>query len=404
MKLPSSLTGSSLEKIPPLFCAMMLFCGAPSLTAQINLINISHTNNGGTAQGIALSGNYAYLASGTNGLLIYDISNPALPVNVGHAKGSNDTEINAYAVAVSSNYAFVESIGSQATGLLVYDVTNAAAPTNVNYLSLNVFGGLAILGSDLYLGGDGRVPVIEISNPLDLITGTYYIPLFNINPVSLAATSNYLAMAGGEEGSVNIGAFSDGVYANLAFTNVGPNAMANGVAIAGQYVFVANNSSAPLESYYVSSFGKVTKAGQITYPTSPTTGVSVTISGNYAYLVCSAGLRVINISNPTNLIAAGQTSTNFGAKPMRVAVSGRYVYLADGTDGLRVFAIQPALGVSLSPGTGLTFSWSAQGSFSIQQTTDLNNPNWVTVTNVANDGQVILPPPASTTYYRLVGQ
>jgi hypothetical protein len=94
----------------------------------------------------------------------------------------------------------------------------------------------------------------------------------------------------------------------------------------------------------------VTKAGQITYPASPTTGVSITLSGNYAYLVCSAGLRVINITIPTNLIAAGQTSTNFGAKPMGVAVSGRYVYLADGTDGLRVFAIQPALRVNLSAG------------------------------------------------------
>jgi hypothetical protein len=303
MKLPSSIAGLAMKEIPPLLRVLVLLSATPSLNAQINLVNIGHTNNGGTAQGIAVSGHYAYLASGTNGLLIYDITNPALPVNMGHSRGSNDIEINAYTVAVSGNYAFVESIGSEATGLLVYDVTNAAAPTYVNFLNLNVYGGLAILGSNLYLGGDGRVPVLAISNPLDLNTGTYYMPLSNMNPVSLAATTNYLAMAGGEDGLVNIGSFSDGVYANLAFTNIGGNIIANGVAIAGQYVFVANSSSEPLESYYISSSGKVTKAGQITYPASPTTGVSVALSGNYAYLVCSASLRVINITNPTNLLS-----------------------------------------------------------------------------------------------------
>lgn len=89
---------------------------------------------------------------------------------------------------------------------------------------------------------------------------------------------------------------------------------------------------------------------------------------------------------------------------MGVAVSGRYVYLADGADGLRVYAIQPALGVSAAEGSGLTFSWPAQGLFALQQTADLDNPNWVEVTNVSANGQVTLPPPASTMFYRLVGQ
>jgi hypothetical protein len=322
-------------------------------------------------------------------------------VNVGHAKGSNDAEINAYAIALSGNYAFVESTASQKSGLFVYEVTNAAAPTNVGYLNINVFGGLAILGTNLYLGGDSRVPIINISNPLDLIIGTNSGAFADGNPVSLAVTSNYLATAGGEE-SVGISAFSNGIYTNLAAPNVGGSAF--GVAISGQYVFVANSSSEPLESYYISSSGKVSKAGQITYPASPTTGVSVALSDRYAYLASSEGLRVINIANPTNLIAAGQASTNFGGKGMGVAVSGHYVYLANGTDGLRVFAIQPALGVSLATGTGLTFSWPAQSSFAVQQTTNLSNPNWVTLTNLATNGQLTLPPPASTMFYRLVGQ
>ena len=115
-------------------------------------------------------------------------------------------------------------------------------------------------------------------------------------------------------------------------------------------------------------------------------------------------MRAINFANPTNLVAAGQTSTNFGGLGMGVAVSGRYVYLANGTDGLRVFAVEPALGVRLMVGAGLAFSWAAQGSFALQQTTNLNNPNWVTVTKVPTNGQIVLPPPSSAMYYRLFGQ
>jgi hypothetical protein len=401
MKLPPSIAGLSMKEMLPLVRVLILLSAAPSLNAQINLVNIGHTNNGGTARNIALSGNYAYLASGTNGLLIYDISNPALPVNVGHAKGSNDAGIYYFAVAVSGNYAFVTS--TDEPGLNIYDVSNPAAPTNVGSPNSNIFGGLALLGTNLYFGGDDRVPVMDISNPLDLIGITSYTPLENINPVSLAVTSNYLVMSGGYEW-VNIGAFSNGIYTNLAATNVGGTA--SGVAIAGQYVFVANanSNSAPLATFYISTSGKVTKAGQITYPGNPTTGNSVAVSGSYAYLGCSAGLRAINISNPSNLIAAAQTSTNYGGDGLGVAVSGRFVYLANGSDGLRVFAIQPSLGISIVAGTGLTFMWPAQGSFALQQTTDLTNPDWVTVTNVSTNGQLTLPPPASTIYYRLVGQ
>src|SRR5262249_41066359 len=41
-----------------------------------------HTNDGGSARGVAVLGRYAYVADELNGLLIYDISNPAMPMRV----------------------------------------------------------------------------------------------------------------------------------------------------------------------------------------------------------------------------------------------------------------------------------------------------------------------------------
>ncbi|WP_054864504.1 LVIVD repeat-containing protein [Methanosarcina barkeri] len=51
--------------------------------------------------GVKISGNYAYVASGDNGLVIIDVSNPSSPV----LKGSYDTPGYASSIAISGSYA-----------------------------------------------------------------------------------------------------------------------------------------------------------------------------------------------------------------------------------------------------------------------------------------------------------
>ena len=58
----------------------------------------------GNARGVAVSGNYAYVAVGDAGLLVIDVSDPANPRGV----GGFDTPGFAQGVAVSGNYAYVE--------------------------------------------------------------------------------------------------------------------------------------------------------------------------------------------------------------------------------------------------------------------------------------------------------
>ena len=57
----------------------------------------------GIAYGVAVSGNYAYLAVGSAGLQVIDVSNPANP----RREGRYDTPGRAYGVAVSGGYAYV---------------------------------------------------------------------------------------------------------------------------------------------------------------------------------------------------------------------------------------------------------------------------------------------------------
>jgi len=57
----------------------------------------------GDAEGVAVEGSYAYVAAGTGGLYIFDVSDPADPQRVGGCA----TPGWAHRVAVSGNYAYV---------------------------------------------------------------------------------------------------------------------------------------------------------------------------------------------------------------------------------------------------------------------------------------------------------
>ena len=377
----------------------------PVLNAQISFQNLANTNNGGVASGITVSGNYAYLASGTNGLLIYDISNPAHPVKVGHPAGPNDTGLNATGVAVSGNFAILTTPQFSSHSLCVYDASNPAAPTNIYSTNLNLYagGGVAAFGTNFFAGGDDLVAIgtVGLSNPPAV--QSIFRPSFNYgNPVGIAAGSDFFALATGANGNVFVATFLNGVFTNVVATNVA--AAATGVAVQGRNIYVANNSTAPLQAYNFGTNGALTKLGRVSYPGSPITGSAVAISGDYAYLAGFGGLRAVNIADPTNPVAAGQTTTNYGGQNLGVAVAGRYLYVASGTNGLRVFAIQPQLTVSNAPGNQITFSWPDQGPFALQQTPDIGNPSWVTLTNVPVNGQLILPAPTGNMFYRLVGQ
>jgi hypothetical protein len=62
------------------------------------------------------------------------------------------------------------------------------------------------------------------------------------------------------------------------------------------------------------------------------------LSGNYLFLANGDdGLRVYDISNPANPVGAGHV--NNGGSAVGLAISGQYVYLANSQDGVRIYDI-----------------------------------------------------------------
>jgi hypothetical protein len=83
--------------------------------------------------------------------------------------------------------------------------------------------------------------------------------------------------------------------------------------------------------------------------------MGVTVSGNCAFEAnYIGGMRIYDISAPTNPIVVCQFTTNNGAFPnsgyaVHVAASGHYAYLANTMDGLRIYDVtDPANPVNIS--------------------------------------------------------
>ena len=106
----------------------------------------------GVANGVAVSGNYAYVADDLYGLRIIDISDPSAPVETGFY----DTPGFAQGVAVSGNYAYVADGQS---GVRIINVSDPAAPVEVGF---NVMAGeshsalaVALADSHAYIADEG---------------------------------------------------------------------------------------------------------------------------------------------------------------------------------------------------------------------------------------------------------
>ena len=389
-------------KSRPLPFVLILVLMAHATCAQITLVNVGNTNNGGLAHGIAVAGNYAYIANDTDGLRIYDVSNPAHPVNVGHTNNGG----TAYNVAVSGHFAYV---AAYTNGLLVYYILTPANPVNVGHTNFSGFVfSLAVQGDYAYLGGDSSFGIFNIINPgtptLVVQTNGGIFP--GANPAGVAVSGNYVVLAdgGGSPGGVTAFSLSNGTnLTNLGRTNNGGSA--NGVALAGQYAYVANGTDG-FRIYDLSLSGGPVSVGHVTNaPISGASGNGVTLSGNFAFLADAAGgLRVFDITSAANPIIAGQVF-GFPLFPYDVAVSGNYAYVANGQDGLSIYAIEPQLNIGLADPNTLLISWPAIGSFGLQQNMDLATSNWMTLTNKpvtsGSQNQILLPLSGDSVFYRL---
>ncbi len=81
----------------------LLICGSASAQDSLNVSRLWQQFYWQTAYSVAVQGNYAFIAAYDDGLVIYDITNPAAP----DLTGIYDTQGNARGIAVAGSYAYV---------------------------------------------------------------------------------------------------------------------------------------------------------------------------------------------------------------------------------------------------------------------------------------------------------
>ncbi|MBK7003060.1 MAG: cadherin domain-containing protein [Rhodoferax sp.] len=300
----------------------------------------------GVARGIAVNGNYAYLADYSPGLQIFNISNPASPSLEGTY--TNVNTVNARAVVVNGGYAYLANAGNNPS-LQIVDISDPANPAFKATITTpgSYAYSVAVNGNFAYVAcAEAGLQVINVSDPAHpSLLGTYTDP----NPgtkwaYGIAVSGNYAYVAYGSAG-LNIINISNPASPSLVGTYDTPGD-ATGVTVSGNYAYVADYDKG-LQVINISNPASPSLAG-----TYDTTGYAyfVTVSGDYAYVADdTGGLQLINISNLASPSLVATYDTPGAARG--VTVNGNYAYVADYTSGLQIIEMVSLNSVSSASDT-----------------------------------------------------
>jgi hypothetical protein len=139
---------------------------------------------GGHARSLTVSGQYAYIALGLDGLSIVDIINPNAPVQISTVSTNGLTQ----AIALTGTIALV---ANGEDGVEVLDVTNPAAPVALSTIALDGFiCDIAIAGNYAYaVDKDNGMYVLDITVPSQ--PAVIGMVLMDTDPVAIELSGSY---------------------------------------------------------------------------------------------------------------------------------------------------------------------------------------------------------------------
>ncbi|MCX6645527.1 MAG: hypothetical protein NTY09_04095 [bacterium] len=249
-----------------------------------NPIEINDIDTPSNADGVAVSGGYAYVADTLSGLQVIDVDPPLDAFTV----QAVDTPGLAYGVAVSGGYAYV---ADYYYGLQIIDIDPPAEAAIVKFV-VTPYSPMAVVVSAGYA----------------YVVDYYTLKIIDIDPIDSA----YIVK------SVNI------------------PGKARGIAVSGGYAYIADDYPGleivdidPLSSAYIVS--------EVFLPEG---ACDVAVSGSYAYVADKySGLQIVNINPPS--LACIVNSVDTPGKARGIEISGGYAYIADWDSGLQIIDINP---------------------------------------------------------------
>jgi hypothetical protein len=305
----------------------------PAVPLKVGFYGISLAS----AQGLHVSGNLAYLAS-TAGLIVLDISDPAHPTRVGAYTNS----INAQGVVVANQLAFV---AADFGGVVVLDVSDPTQPTRVaSFVTGNNVRGLQVAGPYVFVAAAAFGMKVLTGFP----TAATDLPPTNLPPTIIREPVNVTMLRSNTasfgvivEGTLPISFqwYKDGNFTpNLTnswpfFTNVQASAAGSYFAVISNAFGVVTSAVAKLDVWSITNAGRYFSGSQRDLAT------SVDARGQYAYVADpNNGLEIIDYSLPNLPRRIGLYTPKPGTAN-GVRVRGSFAYLADGLAGLDIIDV-----------------------------------------------------------------
>ncbi|MDG0817500.1 LVIVD repeat-containing protein [Bdellovibrio svalbardensis] len=293
------------------------------------------------ANGIALSGNKAFIINGNSAqLTVLDISSPETPTLF--SSWADPLFIGANSITISGNYAYIGE--TQTYGLSVIDISNPSSPFFVKKILssfTNFFGiqSMKAVGNYLYVVGasSGKFSTVNISSPsAPAIAG------------SISGTTGGLAISGTYAFTCNGAALTIVDISNPAsltsssFSNAALSGCKS-IATLGNYAYVLSTGNKSMVVLDISTPTSPTIVGSVIDTTKLLNPSDIEVQGNYAYVTLSTGsITLIDISNPAAPAINDAYATSGFVNNGRLLYP--YVFTADSTNSaVKVYKALPLI-------------------------------------------------------------
>lgn len=256
---------------------------SPSLTTSLNL------GNNNDALSIEIQNNYAYVtkvvAGSTNReVYVIDISTPTSPSQVGTVELGN----TGYDIAISGNYAYV---GTPITNgeIRIIDISNPLSPTQVS--PYNISGGtqfvsLSVQNNRLYVwvmqSGIPKLVVLDITNPLSVSElGSFTDSAYNVGQLTVVGS---LAFTATDLNTTELRIFNISDPSNISlYGTLDLSNAANGIIVDGDYAYIATDDTSAELQVVEGGFSGTANSGTYTSATFDA-GASVAFNNIKMYL------------------------------------------------------------------------------------------------------------------------
>ena len=290
-----------------------------------SLFLVGSAQNSFRAWQVQVQGNFAYMAEKSDGFSIFDISDPLNPV----LSSNINTPGTAWSLVVQDSLMYLAD-GEDGVG--VFDVTSASAPSEVvRFETGSSAKDISIQGEQIFVASsfDG-ITILNSSDATELpVIGSLD---YAGNAVGLDVTGDYAYLADNDSGLV-IFNISD-PQTPLQLEQYPAFGTLSDVTIHENYAYLANSD----QGLRIVDISDPQNAFEVSLALTDQTVFSVCVNNGYAYAACYNGFSILDISDPTAPISLGPFD-NINYRIYDLDVVGDYAYLAAYSSGLVIINI-----------------------------------------------------------------